>query len=249
MTSINYLYSLLKSCLSGKVSLSNLTKYHLVETLFIGYYNKIDEFIKIFDMLHKDILVKNMQKLGVDFIAHFYKLAGMQDMNEKLHDYMHYETILSSKGKISIKNYYVSKNTQKMSLVYKPLSKILFEVDSEDEQFDILLQAFVVMKRKMDISKNDSIDMIELPDLFVDKIDSKIAQVYKQITQSASMIGDSDSILITENKELAMRLYILIKVLAISGQTKAYDDIIKDCTKCIKAYRSEQKQSIKAEDS
>ena len=197
---LGFLYKLLKARISNKIELHHDTLSILIETLYLGYYNKIDEFIKIFDLLHKDNLVSKIQKLGNTYIIQFYTLAAMNQINEKFHDLMKYEDILHSKNKITVKNYFLSKNSKRMKLIFKPLAKILFDIDDE-QCFEKLLQWFVVIKHKIDIEAGDQkYELLELPTQFVEKIHKKISELYQHFKQETGVITESGVNLISDKK-------------------------------------------------
>jgi hypothetical protein len=208
VTAIGFIYKILKSHLSEKLVLNDESLYLLVETLFIGYNNQIDNFVKIFDLTHKDNLVSKIQKLGLKFVVHFYSLVAMNDANQKLHDYMNYELVFGKKNRTIMKNFYVSKDGLRMTLLFKPLAGILLAIEDKN-QFDTLASCLLVLKHKIEIFNQKEQEKLIMPEEFVHKIIRLLSSVITKLKKEQHVTSNQD----LELAEYYMRAYVYTKLL------------------------------------
>jgi len=170
MTNVEFLYKLLKSQAKAPEKLPMRTLNLLVECIYLGFHNKPDQFISIFDMNHSSKLVDLINSLGVSYSLHFYSFAGMKELNQKFYDISRYNVMMLNKQAKTLPVYYLRNEVTKMTLIFKPLAKIIFSLSDEQTEYLIqFLSLFITIKNKI---KED--DLLDLPKKFISRIDKQI---------------------------------------------------------------------------
>ena len=172
ITNVGFLYKLLKLQTKSKVFDSNIC-YLLVECLYLGYHNKPEQFIKAFNMNHSTKLTDLIQKLGIKFTLHFYCLGSMKNLNQKFYDFTKYYIMLMNRQAKVLPVLYIKSETERMRLIFKPLTQILFSVSEEHQEYLIhFLTIFITIKNKA-----QSTEVINVPEKFANKLIDEIKRI------------------------------------------------------------------------
>lgn len=202
MTNLEFLYKILKHQAKAESKLPERCLNLLVESLYLGYFNKSEQFINVFDLNHSSKLIDLINGLGINYSLHFFTLASFKEINQKFYDLSRYNVMLLNKKAAVLPAYYTTNETQKMTLIFKPLAKILFSITDDKRDYLMpFLSVLITIKNK--IKEND---LLDLPKKFVRSIEKEIKNIELTITSEKAELT---------SKQLE-DLWVLTKVLAVS---------------------------------
>ena len=212
MTNLEFLYKILKNQAKSDTKLPERCLNLLVESLYLGYFNKSEQFINIFDLNHSSKLIDLINGLGVNYSLHFFSLASFKEINQRFYDLSRYNVMLLDKKAAVLPAYYTINEGPKMTLIFKPLAKILFSLNDEKHEYLIpFLSIFITIKNKIKES-----DLLELPKKFIHRIEKEIKNFELLITSEKAELN---------NKQVE-DLWILTKIISMSKWSIAFDSIL-----------------------
>ena len=212
MNNVEFLYKLLKNQAKSNSKLSERCLNLLTECLYLGYYNKPDQFINVFDMNHTSKLTDLIWSLGTNYGLHFFSLASMKEINQKFYDISRYNVMLLNRKAAILPAYYTTNEQKKMSLIFKPLAKILFSISDNKHDYLIpFLSIFIIIKNKI-----KECELLELPKKFINRIEAEIRKIELLISKEK----------IELSHRLTDELWIYSKVLSMSKWTISFDIIL-----------------------
>jgi hypothetical protein len=72
-------------------------------------------------MEHENKLTEMIEKLGKEYILHFFKLASVEDINQKIYDTSLYHFMLMNKFGTNLSSKYIRTEKLRMKILLKPL--------------------------------------------------------------------------------------------------------------------------------
>jgi len=72
-------------------------------------------------MIHTKKLTDLVQNMGIEYSLHFYALAGMGNLNQKLYDFSQYHLMLLNKQAKILPTNYIRNEEQRMQMIFPAL--------------------------------------------------------------------------------------------------------------------------------
>ena len=236
VTVVGFLYKVLKAQVKAKTKFDDKTLYLLIECLYLGYHNKSEQYINIFSMQTSTKFVNLISKLGIKYVLHFYCLASMENLNQKMYDFTKYHIMLLNKQAKNLPVYYTKSEVSKINLILKPLTSIIFRL--EDDQPELMmpfLSVFIVLKAKI----NDD-SLIEAPLNFIATINKELLRLNECLQEENQQLDG----------QILNQIWLYTKVLATSAQVEEsvdegisnlYDSLLNKLEIELTAYKDKQK--------